>query len=81
VGRENEDAEIARRNAGSVVDDDDDDDDDGPREPPTYKEEECNLQILKNNKTPGEGNITAELNKYRGKAVVEALHKLITSIW
>jgi hypothetical protein len=77
VGKENEDPEIARRNAGSVVDEDDD----GQREPPTYEEVECNIQKLKNNKALGKDNITAELIKYGGKAVREVVHKLITLIW
>jgi hypothetical protein len=78
VEKENEDPEIARRNASPVVDDDDDD---GQREPPTYKEAECNTQKFKNNKALGEDNKTAELIKYGEKAVIEAVHKLITLIW
>jgi hypothetical protein len=58
VGKENY-PEIARRNAGSIVDD----------ELPTYKEVECNIQKLKNNKAPGGDNITAQFIKYGGKAV------------
>jgi hypothetical protein len=55
--------------------------DDGQCEPPTYKEAESNIQKLKNNKAPGADNIIAELIKYGGKAVTEAVHKLITLIW
>jgi hypothetical protein len=69
VGKENEDPEIARRNAGPLVDNDDDDnaDDDGQCELPTYKEVEYNIQKLKKNKAPGEDNITAELINMEGK--------------
>jgi hypothetical protein len=52
--------------------------DDGQCGPPTYREVESSIQILKNNKALGGDNITAELIKCGGKAVTEALHKLIT---
>jgi hypothetical protein len=55
--------------------------DDGQCEPPTYEEVEHNIQKLKNNRALGEDNITEELIKYGGKAVREAVHKLITLIW
>jgi sorting nexin-29 len=73
-GKENEDPEIARRDAISVVDD-------GQCQLPTYEEVESNIQKLKIDKAPGEDNITAELIKYGGKAVTEGVHKLITLIW
>jgi hypothetical protein len=65
------------------VDDNDDGDggNGGQCELPTYKEVERNVQKLKNNKAPGEDNIIADLIKYGGKAVIEAVHKLITLTW
>jgi hypothetical protein len=74
AGKGNEDPEIVRRDNGPGVDD-------GQCEPPTYEEAGRNIQKLKNNKALGEVNITAELIKYGGKAVREAVHKLITLIW
>jgi sorting nexin-29 len=46
-----------------------------------YKVVERNIQKLRNNNASGEDNITAELIKYGGKAVIEAVHKLMTLIW
>jgi hypothetical protein len=55
--------------------------DDGQCELPIYEEVESNIQKLKNTKALGEDNITAELIEYGGKAVTEAVCKLITLIW
>jgi hypothetical protein len=61
-GKGNEDPEIVRRDARPVVDD-------GQCEPPTCEEAESNIQKLKNNKAPGEGNITAELIKLQKRYI------------
>ena len=49
--------------------------------PPDILDTEIAIQKLKNNRTPGEDSITAELIKKGGPKLIEVFHKLITSIW
>jgi hypothetical protein len=37
--------------------------------------------ILKNNKAPGDDNITAEMINYVGEEMVEAIYQLISRFW
>jgi len=50
-------------------------------DPPTRWEVEYHIKKTKNNKAPGEANIVAELIKHGGEALVDAMHKLIRTIW
>jgi hypothetical protein len=47
---------------------------------PTCEEIEKCIQ-KNNNKAPGEDSIIAELIKYGGKGIINAMHKLIIMIW
>jgi hypothetical protein len=46
--------------------------------PPTLMEVRDEIMILKKNKAPGDDNITAEMIKYAGEEMVEAIYQ---SIW
>jgi hypothetical protein len=48
---------------------------------PTCQEVECHIQRTKNNRAPREENIAAELIKYGGKELLDAMYKLIRMIW
>jgi hypothetical protein len=48
---------------------------------PTREEVEKCIQKTKNIKAPGEESIIAELIKYGGEGIIDAMHKLITMIW
>jgi hypothetical protein len=52
-----------------------------PVECPTLEEVRDALGALKNHKVPGTDNIPAELLKYGGNKVINAIHNLITLIW
>jgi hypothetical protein len=42
---------------------------------------ECHIQRNKNNRAPGEDNIAAELIKYGRKELLNAMYKLIRTLW
>jgi hypothetical protein len=48
---------------------------------PTCQEVEYHIQKTKNNRAPGEDNIAAQLIKYGGKELLDAMYKLIRTIW
>jgi hypothetical protein len=48
--------------------------------PPMLMEVRDQIKILKTNKAPGDNNITAEMIKYAGEEMVEAIYQLITQI-
>ncbi|XP_068250251.1 uncharacterized protein [Palaemon carinicauda] len=50
-------------------------------EPPTRVETNKAFKSLKNNKSPGNDNIPAELWKYGGEVIQEKLHDLMGTIW
>lgn len=50
-------------------------------EEPSRQEITRRIHKLKNNKAPGEDNVTAELVKYGGEVMIDAIHKLICTIW
>jgi hypothetical protein len=52
-----------------------------PVECPILEEVRDGLGALKNHWAPGADNITAELLKYGGTKVINAIHNLITLIW
>jgi hypothetical protein len=48
---------------------------------PTHEEVEKCIRKTKNDEGPGEDSITAELLKYGGEGIIDAMYKLITMIW
>ncbi|KAI4825265.1 hypothetical protein KUCAC02_020952, partial [Chaenocephalus aceratus] len=50
-------------------------------QPPTFLEVLSAIRSLKNNKSPGNDNIPAELLKQGGYLCTRALHKYITKVW
>lgn len=50
-------------------------------EPPNRLDIEIAIQNLKNNKSPGEDNLQAELFKYGGEEIQNKLYELISKIW
>ena len=50
-------------------------------DPPTRWEVEYHIQKTKNYKGTGVDNIVAELIKHGGEALVDAVHKLIRTVW
>jgi hypothetical protein len=48
---------------------------------PILMEVRDQIMILKRNKAPGDDNITAEIIKYAGEEMVEAIYQLIKQIW
>ena len=52
-------------------------------EPPRKDEVWDGMRTIKNNKSPGEDNISAELklNRYRHKKLWNEIHALIEEIW
>jgi hypothetical protein len=48
--------------------------------PATLMEVRDQIMILKKNKAPGDDSITAEIIKYAGEEMVEAIHELIKQI-
>jgi hypothetical protein len=48
---------------------------------PTRQEVEYHIQRTKNNRAPGEDNIAAEPIKYGGKELLDAMYKLIRTMW
>lgn len=48
---------------------------------PTREEIAKIINSLKNNKSPGEDEISAELLKHGGKQMVDDVHKVIIEIW
>ena len=50
-------------------------------DPRTWQEAEYHIRRTRNNKAPGEDNVAAELIKYGGKEQLDAMYKLIRTIW
>jgi hypothetical protein len=48
--------------------------------PATLMDVRDQIMILKRNKAPGDDNITAEMIKYAGEEMVEAIYQLIKQI-
>lgn len=48
---------------------------------PSLEEIQCGIQTLKNNKSPQDDKIAAELLKSEGPNVTQTLHDLIQQIW
>jgi hypothetical protein len=48
---------------------------------PTYEETVTIIYQLKDNKAPGNDNITSELIKVAGRILWKQIHELITNIW
>ena len=46
-----------------------------------YSEVEVEIFLLKNNKSPGPGGITAEMLKAEGKRPIREIHKLCSKAW